>query len=371
MGAVGLAFLFPTFILPGIKIVQAARWNPTPCVILSSSVGRHSGRKGSTYSVDIVYNYVVGNHFYTGKRYQFLGGSTGGYAGKAAIVNRYRPGKKALCYVNPNDPADSVINRDFTPDMWIAVVPLIFIAVAASMVFCSRRLAKRPPATQWQPASLRHAADFSAVALGPRELIPSSTRLGKLVPLAVFALAFYFPVVMMITQASRGWQTGHTDWGLVIFSVPFALVAIGMTIAVFYNFLALFNPRVHLVMTPGAAALGDTLELEWTIHGRVDALSRLRIVLEGREEATYRSGKNMATSSEVFSRAELVNTSERGEFPSGRTRATPPRNAMHSLETGHNKILWVIRVEGEIPHWPALKDEYPLAVLPARKGAAS
>jgi hypothetical protein len=39
---------------------------------------------------------------------------------------------------------------------------------------------------------------------------------------------------------------------------------------------------------------------------------------------------------------------------------------MHSFEAGHNKIIWSLRVHGDIYRWPDVKDEYPIVVLPMR-----
>src|ERR1700722_18160322 len=96
-GLIGLAVLIPLFILPCVKIIQARGWNATPCVIVSSSVRTHYGSKGDTYSVGIVYEYVVSGRESTGVRYQFLSGSSSGYSGKQEIVRRYPPRKRAVC----------------------------------------------------------------------------------------------------------------------------------------------------------------------------------------------------------------------------------------------------------------------------------
>jgi hypothetical protein len=40
---------------------------------------------------------------------------------------------------------------------------------------------------------------------------------------------------------------------------------------------------------------------------------------------------------------------------------------MHSFSTQHNKIVWSIRVKGEIARWPDLNEEFALTVLPARE----
>ena len=373
----GLVFLFPFFVLPACKMISARNWTATPCVVVSSSVQSHYGRKGNTYSVNMVYNYAVEGRQFTGRRYQFLGGSSGGRTGKAAIVAQYPPGTKAVCYVNPADPADAVFERGFTPDMWYGLIPLAFVAIGIwSMIFTSRS-AKQRASAQWQPAAMQHAADFNAVPRGARELRPAHTPLGKLTAMLFFALfwngfiSIFIFVIVGDARFSRGNSTGggfHN--GMLLFMTPFVLVGIGLILAVLWDVLALFNPRVHLRLNPGAVALGDALTLEWNIAGRANALSSLRITLEGSEAATFQNGKNTSTATNTFSTVELVNTTDPAGFASGSVQAALPRDTMHSLDTGYNKILWQLRVRGKIPRWPDLSEDYPLVVLPLRKGDA-
>ena len=44
-------------------------------------------------------------------------GSSSGYAGKRRVVNAHPVGSLQTCYVDPDDPAASVINRGFTAGM--------------------------------------------------------------------------------------------------------------------------------------------------------------------------------------------------------------------------------------------------------------
>ena len=368
-GFFGFLALIPVLLLPLFRIVQSTTWKEAPCTILSSQVGRHSG-KSTTYSIDITYRYSFDGIEYTAKRYQFTGGSSSGYNGKAAVVGRYPRGAKTVCYVNPHAPSQAVINRGLSADMWYAFIPLLFIGVGYFGATASRRAANRPAIAQWQPAALRHdASHFAAVPLEPRELKPSTTPLAKLGVFIVCALAFNGVVMLLITQIIHAYEHHHTEWGLALFCIPFGLAGIGFFIAVISSFLALFNPRIHITVTPGAVPLGDKLALEWTIRGRADKLTRLRFVLEGREEATYQNGKNTSTARNVFFRTELATITDRAEFASGHAAITIPHNSMHSLDTGSNRITWTICAEGEIPRWPDIKDDYPLVVLPMRKEA--
>ena len=37
---------------------------------------------------------------------------------------------------------------------------------------------------------------------------------------------------------------------------------------------------------------------------------------------------------------------------------------MHSFDATHNKVVWVIRVRGEVHNWPNSDDVFPLTVAP-------
>lgn len=127
MGGLTTYFLF---VRPLVNIQRARSWQSVPCRVISSSVQSHSGSKGgTTYSVDILYAYAVDGKDYRSNRYDFMGGSSSGYNGKDAIVKRYRPGTKATCFVDPHDPAQAVLQRNFTPGMLVGLIPLVFLFI--------------------------------------------------------------------------------------------------------------------------------------------------------------------------------------------------------------------------------------------------
>src|SRR5262249_32872142 len=145
---------------------------------------------------------------------------------------------------------------------------------------------------------------------------------------------------------------------------PFVVIGLGILVAAVYFLLALFNPRPRLAITPGAVALGGMLRVDWEINGRLDVLRRLRICLEGREEATYQSGKNSATAKNVFARTEIAEGSVAQAMHSGNGKVTVPAQLMHSFRGNHNKVVWSIRVHGEIDHWPDINEDFPVTILP-------
>ena len=100
--AVGLAVFYIMTLRPLFHILAARAWQETPCEVVSSEVRSHSSDDGTTYRVNILYRYVVDDHEYRANRYQFMGGSTSGYEGKAKIVRRHPPGTKTGLLCQPS-----------------------------------------------------------------------------------------------------------------------------------------------------------------------------------------------------------------------------------------------------------------------------
>ena len=129
---------------PGLMMLSARSWPGVPCEIVSSSVKAHPGNKGTTYSVEVLYRYTVGEREFLADRYDFVGGSSSGSAGKSTIVTRLPSGTRAVCFVNPSDPTDAVLDRGFQSMMWFGLLPLIFVVIGVvGLASTFRRTAKR------------------------------------------------------------------------------------------------------------------------------------------------------------------------------------------------------------------------------------
>jgi hypothetical protein len=139
--------------------------------------------------------------------------------------------------------------------------------------------------------------------------------------------------------------------------------------AIAYFFLALFNPRPRLNVTPGTPCLGDSVRVDWEISGRVESLKNLHVRLEGKEEATYPSGDKTATDRSVFARLDIASGTLPQEMRSGRGNVIIPADLMHSFTSKHNRIAWSIRIDGAIEWWPDLSEEFALIVMPAPPAA--
>lgn len=366
----GLGGLYLTTLRPAAQILEARSWKETPCVVVASQVRSHKGDDSTTYSVDILYAYEVNGKEYRSNRYQFLGGSSGGYEGKAKVVARHAPGSRTVCWVDPNDPTDAVLVRGFTKAHLVGLAPLLFAFVGAGGIVFALRAARRKstlgPHAAWLPDAA--SAVPEAPAIGPVALKPKASPLGKLLVVILVSLFWNGIVSVFLWQVVRGWKGGDPNWFLTLFLVPFVLVGLLMIVGIAYQFLALFNPRPYLTVGRVSLELGGATGLDWRFTGATGRIARLRIFLEGREEATYRRGTRTYTDHETFATISIVDTTERILIAKGSSTLRVPNGTMHSFEAPHNKIVWTLKVAGEIRSWPDVSEDFQMIVRPLPAG---
>lgn len=193
----------------------------------------------------------------------------------------------------------------------------------------------------------------------------------KLVLALIFAAFWNGVVSIFLIDVIAGFRRGSPDWFEALFMTPFVaigLVAIGAAV---YFLLALANPRPFVTAT-NPAALGESFEVEWETAGKVERIRSFRITLEGREEATYTQGTTTSTDKETFAVLEVARGLEatRGTgaqaFRRGIGKIVFPAHTMHSFDSAHNKIVWTLKVHGEIVMWPDVNGEYEIRVGPHR-----
>ena len=363
---IGVGITYPLFFRPMLRIEAAKSWLAVPCTIISSEIRSHRGDKSTTYSVDIFYRYTVNGREYKSNRYDFMGGSSSGLGGKQAVVNRYPPGSRATCYVNPADLVDAVLERGYTSDLWFGLIPGVFALVGATGMFFGTRYAlrKRAEALGLHDARLSTLPRTTGDGL-PVTLKPAASPPMKLIGITFFALFWNGIVSVFVWQVVKGWKTGHGEWALTLFMIPFVLVGLATIGGIVYYVLALFNPRPRLTVTPGAVPVGGKAEVAWEMSGRTDRISKFTIVLEGREEATYHSGKNDHTATNVFATITIAEIEDSREMMTGRAQLAIPADTMHSFASDNNKIVWTLKVRGDIPFWPDVSEDFKFTVLPA------
>lgn len=385
----GLGFL-AFFLLPAVKVWKARSWTATRCTVLASEVESHSDSDSTTYSVAVRYRYQVDGTSYESHRYEFLGGSSSGYEHKQEIVERYPPGSRPICWVDPEDPSQAVLERGLTRGYFFALIPAVFVLVGGGGVafaLLSGRRRRPERATPWLPENRGEPAvtapsstggftagtgfaDAGTESAGPVILQAHSTPIGKLVVIILIAAFWNGITGVFVWQVIRGWRTGTGEGTgcLALFLVPFVLIGVALLLGIPYQFLALFNPRLHLTLSSASLELGGSARLSWSFTGFPGRIRHLRIELEGREEATYRRGTSTHTDRQAFATLAVVDTSERLEIAAGEAAVTVPADTMHSFAATHNRIVWTLKVAGDIRRWPDVGEEFDLVVRPREVG---
>ena len=372
----GLVASFFFLVLPVKNVIAARSWVETPCRILSAQVKRHSGSDGTTYSVDISYQYEFNDKTFTGNRYSFMGGSSSGRSGKRAVVDEYRKAKNPVCFVNSDNPEQAVLAGGFQLTMLFGLIPLVFVVIGIGGVVGTIRKSKRriiskgARAAEWLPETKTARADDNIYApagadsAGPVILRATSSRLAKLLFFILFAAIWNGVVSVFVVDIVRGFMKGRPQWGLAAFISIFVLVGLGVIIAVIHQFLALFNPKAKLTLSSAQIPLGSTAHLTWEILGRVNRISELAITLQAREECRYRRGTKTYTDKNTFFTFQLAQTTNPTQMSFGEVGFAVPAETMHSFTADNNKIIWSLKVAGDIKRWPDIKDEFDITITP-------
>ena len=368
----GLAVGYFMFLKPVIMINQSKNWQKINCKIVHSRVKSHSGDKSTTYSVDILYTYKVNKKKYKSNRYDFFSGSSSsGYQAKKDIINRYPRGKKAKCYINPDNPEEAVISREYRTDMMLfAIIPLVFtlvglIGVIASTIAIIRKKekSKNRENGDYSKSLENNQSDYNS----PRETAPLKQQISPVASIAgvaIFAILWNGIISIFIYQIYQGFEKDRPDWFLTIFMIPFVLVGILTILALIYTILKSTNPKISVEISPSELFPGSQATIKWTIKGPVSRVTSLEIYLEGMEKALYKSGENSASATNIFDRIKIFSTDYPLAMEYGNAKFTIPATTMHSFKSPHNSIEWSVSVIGNIKRWPDMLQRFPIEIHP-------
>jgi len=359
-------------VLPTVRTLRAASWTPTPCTIVDSRVRAHHSDDGTTYRVDVLYEYRAGGSVWRSNRFDYVPGSSSGSDSKRRVVESYPEGSEATCYVDPGDPSRSVLRRGFGVRHLLGLAPLAFLVPGIGVLSWGlgrrRRLGSGGTAARDAHHAVATAAVPATSTAGPAVLAPRHSLVQKVLGTVLVMLFWNGIVSVFLWQAVGSWRRGDPDWFLTVFLTPFVLVGLVLVGAVGYTVLAAFNPRPTLTVSDAAPRLGDRLHVSWRLRGAVGRLRRLRITLEGREEVTYRRGTDTRTERRTFARGLVLDTTHPLQMRQGSASVEIPADLVPSFEATSNAVAWLLTLEGDIPRWPDVGDEFPIVVRPRRPG---
>lgn len=340
------------------KAIQSRSWLPASCEVTSSRVAFSD----DTSRVDIQYRYRVSGRTYIGTHYDFTVGSDN-FGDKNAIVAAYPVGHVFECYVNPDGPAEAVIDRELKLAYFFGLVFLLFFTIVPlgiMLVWFAVIQKARQPASERVTALRAVEASES----GPVVLKPTHSPVGKLLG-SIFVCLFWNGIVGVFTYFEiMQFQSGDPSWFLALFLLLFQLIGLVLLINVPYQLLALANPRPTITLSSRTVPVGGSLQLEWQLSGAASRVNALRLTLEGREEARYRRGTDTRTDTNVFHHASVVEMTDSMGVARGTASIRIPADTMHTFAADNNKIIWTLKMHGDIKRWPDIDESFEITVRP-------
>jgi hypothetical protein len=369
---VGLGVILGVFFPKLAEYWSSRDWTRTECFIEESEVRSRQSDDGTKHRAYIKYSYYFNGREYTSDRYSFFNHSSSDYDSKASLVERYPVESSAWCYVNPDDPHQSVMVRELTFEFLFVVIPLFFMVFGAGLVYTAIKkrwgngkgrpvrelqgMEFRDPLTPGLPAP---TVQGSAIHLTPRQ-----SRLGALGFMLFFAIFWNGIVSVFLLEAVSSWRSGNPDYFLTLFILPFVAVGIGVLFVVVKQILALFNPSVTVRLYQNRPTPGETVDIQWEMRGRVRMIRELAVVVEGREVAEYIQGTSAYTDTHVFYSNTISRASHSSVMRMGHASFSIPPDTMHTFVADHNQVMWVLVFKGVIDWRPDLNDEFEIPVYP-------
>ena len=375
------AFFLTMMLREAWDSIQSSNWTQLSCKVISSNLRRNESDDGTSYSVDVLYEYEFGGRTIRSNKYKGLALSSGGYTSNKAIVDSYIPGDYTPCYVNPADPTYAVLRPGADWNLLFLLVPGMFVAVGlGGMYFGLKATGSRSPGTEFNstprtggntwPSSFgtaRQSGAYSSASgsSGPVELKPDSSPRGRFFGLFFFSVVWNGITSIGVWHAIQGFLRGSPEVFLGIFMLPFVAIGLVMIYSSVYAFFGLFTPRPKLILSTAVVPLGSGATVNWEIAGNNGRIRSLKLSLVGSEEARYTRGTSTYTDRHEFYCDEFLSLNTLHGQRQGSGSFALPADTMHSFHASDNKILWKIRIEGEIPLAPNLKEEFEIQVSPA------
>ena len=109
----GVDAVYHGHVVASRKVATSQRWIEARCEIVDSYVDVHSDSDhGDSYSLHVKYRYEVDRQEYMSDRYDFSHGAPSQAEAETAVAG-LPSGTQTVCYVNPADPSEAVLKREW------------------------------------------------------------------------------------------------------------------------------------------------------------------------------------------------------------------------------------------------------------------
>ncbi|MCA9433841.1 MAG: DUF3592 domain-containing protein [Candidatus Omnitrophica bacterium] len=363
---IGGSLVYFMIVSPYLQANEARDWVEVPCTILSSEVESHDSGDSITYSPHIVYRYTYEGKEYTSERYDFRGGSSSFYDRHAEVVRSYPSGSETVCWIDPENPSEAVLNRDFgLGELWPFLI-LMGILVLIFLLFVFRW--KTPKEKVWLPETYsrlktrRITRETSFGNLQP--LAQEYTFLQQLVGIVLVA-AFWNGIVYMIFLYDSGFRgVTNNPMNLIGFSIFGGIGLVLILAGVLWLVTGLFFKSPKVLGNDSVLRLGDPMQIGWSFPQGWNPLTKLQVRLICAESVNKSEGENVKESESILWENLVVSTENSRQNWTGNREIEIPEDVMHSFEFGDKKVKWLVRMEGKQLGFLPYKSDHPIVILP-------
>jgi len=331
-------------------------WEQLPAKIISAELKTSHSDDSTTYSVDVVYQYIISGREYEGSKVNISGGGESGsyYPTLYQKLENYKnSGERYRCFVNPNNPGESILIKklQFVDYLLFPAIAVLFGGVGIGLIIFGifsvkkaktcNNLLQQNPGKPWL-----HKLEWADGK------IKSSNKTMFLFTLcfAVFWNLISWPVAILLTP-----EILKDKEYVGLFVLLFPLVGIGLII---WAVVSLVRWKKYgesifaMKSTPGV--VGGALEGVIVSKVNIKPESGFKVELNCVNRYTTGSGKNRKTSERVLWQDICLIKHE--IYKEDLTKSAIPvlfKIPFNSKETNEenpgDKIIWRLKISADVP----------------------
>ncbi|MBQ3810876.1 MAG: DUF3592 domain-containing protein [Kiritimatiellae bacterium] len=339
------------------EALRARDWKRVPATVVRSEVASewHSGSSDHSghysYRPYVVYAYDAGDGVRReSDRYAIGGVSGSSNRGRAeTIVAAYPAGRETVAWVDPDDPAASVLADPTAAPGWRSLVPVLIAGLFAAVGACLLA-----GGLYWHPSRKRRTAPTGGVL--------RTRRLGTFAGYALVSVVWYAIIGAAATGFVGDGGNAPIEWPPVVIAGVLFLVGLVPLVLSVRALLRLFAPRLEIAIPRGGLAPGASARAAYRLLGDERELSAVRADLVcNRLRAVTEGGRSTNVEAELH-RIECLRAARAHEFRRGEFSFDIPADAPASTRGLREKIEWRFEVRLERPGRSAIEDKYPVSV---------
>jgi len=278
---VGLMVFYLFTFKPLYSLIVTYNWTETPCEIKSASVKEdHSWDYRNSmyvtkYSFNVAYVYGYEGKSFRSNSFYFTGTDSRYSSWQRLWQRKYTDAVDPVCYVNPKNPEESVLELGFK----LALIKIIWgpiILLFAAMLFSEF---KRSAKIEIYSCPGKHP--FEKIFRFDKQQMtckPASYKGFVFVVFLVIDIMILLNIFDVIYRyrAEMGWKLK----GLIM--IPFSAMGL-LTVYWFIRYVLLPNskPVPYITLRPGVLSYGEPVSISWKWKGSLEKLKKLRILLVG------------------------------------------------------------------------------------------